>query len=35
MENDLLRTYLEKAGYYEAATKSGLWYHKWLPIQFV
>ena len=28
-------TRLEKAGYYEAATKSGLWSHKWRPIQFV
>ena len=33
--NDLLRTHLEKAGYYEAATTPGLWSYKWRPIQFV
>ena len=33
--NDLLRTHLEKAGYYEAATTLGIWSHKWCPIQFV
>ena len=33
--NDLLRTCLEKAGYYEAATTPGVWIHKWRPIQFV
>ena len=33
--NYLLRTRLEKAGYYEAATIPGLWSHKWRPIQFV
>ena len=33
--NDLLRTRLEKAGYYEAATTPGLWQHTWRPIQFV
>ena len=26
--NDLLRTRLDKAGYYEAATTPGLWSHK-------
>ena len=31
--NDLLRTRLEKAVYYEAATTPGLWRHKWRPIQ--
>ena len=35
LANDLLRTRLEKAGYYEAATTSVLWSHKWSPIQFV
>ena len=35
MANDLLRTRLEKAGYYEAAKTPGLWCHKWCPIQFV
>ena len=35
LANDLLRTCIEKAGYYEAATTPGLWRHKWLPIQFV
>ena len=35
LDNDLLRTCLEKAGYYEAATTPGLWIHKWCPIQFV
>ena len=35
LANDLLRTCLEKAGYYEAATTPGLWCHKWSPIQFV
>ena len=33
--NDLLHTWLEKAGYYEAETTPGLWRHKWRPIQFV
>ena len=33
--NDLLRTQIEKADYYEAATTPGLWCHKWHPIQFV
>ena len=31
---DLLRTRLNKASYYEAATTPGLWKHTWLPIQF-
>ena len=34
LANDLLRTRLEKAGYYKAATTPGLWSHKWSPIQF-
>ena len=34
LANDLLRTRLEKAGYYEAATTPGLWKHTWRPIQF-
>ena len=33
--NDFLRTCLEKAVYYEAATTPGLWIHEWCPIQFV
>ena len=35
LDNDLLRTCLEKAGYYEAATTPGIWSHKWWPIQFL
>ena len=35
LANDLLRTRLEKADYYEAATTPGLWCHNWRPIQFV
>ena len=35
LETYLLRTRLEKAGYYEAVTTPGLWCHKWRPIQFV
>ena len=31
--NDLLNTRLDKAGYYKAATKPGLWRHKWRLIQ--
>ena len=34
LTNDLLRTCLEKANYYEDATTPGLWFHKWRPIQF-
>ena len=34
LANNLLRTCLEKADYYEAATTPGLWCHKWRPIQF-
>ena len=34
LANDLVRTRLNKAGYYEAATTPGLWKHKWHPIQF-
>ena len=33
MENKQLRLRLEKEGYYEARTTSGLWRHKWRPIQ--
>ena len=35
LENDLMRTRLNKAVYYEAATIMGLWRHKWRPIMFV
>ena len=35
LANDLLRTRLEKAGYYKAATTHGLWSHKCSPVQFV
>ena len=35
LANDLLRTPIEKAGYYETATTSGIWIHKWRPIHFV
>ena len=35
LANDLLRTRLNKAGYYEAATTMGLWRHKWRLIMFV
>ena len=35
MANDLLRTILEDAHYYETATTLGLWCHKWRSIQFV
>ena len=35
LANNLLRTRLNKAGYYEAATTMGLWRHKWRPIMFV
>ena len=35
LANDLLRTRLEKADYYEAATIPGLWCHKWRPIHFL
>ena len=34
LANDLLRTRIKKAGYYEAATTPGLWRHKWCPIIF-
>ena len=33
--NDLLRSRLEKEGYYEASTTPGLWSHKWRTVQFV
>ena len=32
--NNLLRTRLNKKGYFEATTTPGLWKHKWRPIQF-
>ena len=35
LDNDLLCTRLEKAGYYKASTTPSLWSHKWCPIQFV
>ena len=35
LANYLLRTRLEKAGYYEAAKTPGLWSHTWCPVQFV
>ena len=35
LANNLLRTPLKKAGYYEAATTPGLWIHKWRSIRFV
>ena len=35
LANDLLRTILEDAQYYETATTPGLWRHKWRSIQFV
>ena len=35
LANDLLRTRLEDAQYYETATTPGLWRHKWSSIQFV
>ena len=34
LANDLLRTRLKKAGYFETATTPGLWKHSWRPIQF-
>ena len=34
LANDLLRTCLEKADYHGASTTTGLWCHKWRPIQF-
>ena len=34
LTNDLLCTHIEKAGYYEAATTTDIWSHKWRPIQF-
>ena len=35
LANDLLRSRLEDAQYYETATTPGLWRHKWRSIQFV
>ena len=34
LANDLLRTRLKKAGYFETATTPELWKHSWRPIQF-
>ena len=34
LATDLLQKRLNKEGYYEATTTSGLWKHKWRPIQF-
>jgi len=34
LANNLLRGRLEEEGYYEAHSTSGLWRHKWRPIQF-
>ena len=31
LANDLLRTHIEKAGYYKVATTPDLWSHKWRP----
>ena len=33
LENNLLRTPLNKNGYFEATTTPGLWKHQWQPIQ--
>ena len=33
LANDLIRTRLEDAHYYETATTPGLWHHKWISIQ--
>ena len=35
LANDLLRTRLNAAGYFEAPTTPGLWRHEWRPVQFV
>ena len=35
LANDLPRSRLEEAQYYETATTPGLWRHKWRSIQFV
>ena len=34
LANNLLRTRLNKSGYFEATTTPGLWKHQWRPIQF-
>ena len=34
LANYLLRTHLNKAGYFEDVTTLGLWKHTWSPIQF-
>ena len=33
LANNLIRTCLNKNGYFEAATTPGLWKHQWRPIQ--
>ena len=35
LSNDMLRKRLNKEGYFEASTTSGLWRNKWRPIQFM
>ena len=35
LANKLLKTRLEKHGYYECRHTPGLWRHKWRPITFV
>ena len=35
LANTLLRTRLNKYGYYETTTTPGFWRHKWRPIMFV
>ena len=35
LDNDLLRKYIAKHGYYECATTPVLWRHQWSPITFV
>jgi hypothetical protein len=34
LAKEFLRSHLEAKGFYEAASTSGLWCHKWRPIQF-
>ena len=34
LANNLIRSRLEKEGYYETETTPGLWHHKWRPIMF-
>ena len=35
MVNNLLRKYINKAGYYKTTSTPGLWRHKWRPVMFV